>query len=280
MRKNRLIRELAQSPRRIAAAAPSSPGSTVWTADAYAPGNYSLWSGTQVVSGNRAQVVTPPVEVGGGPRNRSYIGRYRIEAADGDPFGNPSAQRTEAVRFHSDGIFQGRSCQGGEIWVAWESYFGDPSVVADTNAYRPNTGSDWNMFSQWHQNAGLTTQPMTFYVDAKSGTAPAGWRFGAWTRGGVETSPTGIVKHDLGAFSYGWHEIKAYINWAQASGRLKVWLDTVLAVDYTGPVGFNPDSTGGTCNYWKQGMYRGKKAVNMTVFHAGTRMGTTEQSVG
>lgn len=252
----------------------------VWTSNAF-PGaeDYRYWDGPQEIAGDRIQIVAPPAEVGGGPQSRSYMLRSRINAGDSEPFGNPAAQRAEIVA--DVPLIESKACQGQEMWFAWEAYFGNPSTVSDdANAFRASAGTDWNAFTQFHQNAGATTQPVSWGVNARSGSDPSGWRFFCWTRGGDEANPTGIEKHDMGAFTYGWHEFKAYIRWEQATGRMKVWLDDVLVVDYTGPVGFSPDSTGGNCNYLKQGCYRSKSAVDSTVFIAGSRMGTTEADVG
>lgn len=256
----------------------------VWSSNAYhAGGTFGDWTGTQEISGDRATIITPPAEIGGGPKSRSHLGRYRINATDNEPFGNPNAQRCEALAAMA--VLGGRACQGSDIWVAWETCFPNPSLVSDSSAFRPHTGSGWNTFSQFHQNAGATTQPVNWFLDCESGTDPAGWLLRTWTRGGNEANPTGIVKQTLAPFEYGWWEFKAYLFWGQANGRLRCWYKApgdslyTLGVDYTGPVGFAPDSTGGSCNYFKQGMYRGKHANNMTIFHAGTRMGTTEADV-
>lgn len=248
--------------------------------DAYAAGNTALWqNGEQEAFPDRITVIAPPAEVGGGPQNRSFIARFRINQGDPAVAGSGTGQRAEVLtKIAQTTPFL---CQGNEFWCAWETYFGNPSVVADTNAYRPRTNTIWNYFLQLHQAGGLTTPPWAIGVDARVGSAST-WRFAAITRGGPETSPTVQIEHDCGPFSYGWHEYRMFVRFAQATGRMKIWVDNVLVSDYTGPVGYNPDGTGGVCNYVKQGMYRnnaGNVSPSSTVFGAGTRLGTTEADV-
>jgi uncharacterized repeat protein (TIGR02059 family) len=253
----------------------------VWSSDAYGDGTFSAWNGVQEIAADRGTVIAPPAEVGGGPQSRAWIARYRINAGDAEPLGNVNAQRVEALT--TIAMMEGRMCQGQDVWLAWESYFGNPAIVADTNAFRPKTGTDWNFFIQAHQAGGTGNLPWNLKVDARVGTTAATWRFAAITSGGTVSSAP-YVKHDLGPFSYGWHEFKIYMKYGQGSnGRFKVWMDDFSAagvvLDYTGPIGLNPDATGGTCNYLKQGMYRGVTTNASTVFAAGTRMGTTEADV-
>ena len=254
-----------------ACSAPS--GQIIWSADAYAEENFSEWSGTQTLSADRATVTAPLAEVGGGPRSRSRIGRFRIQS--GDVWGSAAVNRAEAVQF-SDGSFSGHNCQGSDVWVAWESYFGDPAVVSDTNAFRPTVGS-WNTLQQWH-HGGPGSPPFQVLLNTLGGSAPSSWFFAIETFGGTSDSDrTPTVRHNLGTFTYGWHEFRYYVKWGQAGvGRLKAWTDGILKVDYTGPIGF---SSVGACGYFKQGYYRPATASNSTVFDAGTRMATTEQVV-
>lgn len=258
---------------------PPPTSEVVWTTDAYAPGDFSLWTAQQEIAADRVQVVTPPAEVGGGPRNRSKLGRFRIEAGDEDTI-TAGSQRAECYRGNSDGVFGNHLCQGDEVWVAWESYFGDPAVVSDANAFRPQPATWWNAFISFHQSAGLFVAPMQVYVNTTNGPSPSQWEFKYTTIGGDERNArTSHLHHLLKPFSYGWHEFRFYVKWGQANGRVIGYVDGAKFSDYTGPVGYNPDSTGGICNYFKQGMYRGKYAAAMTVFHGGTRMGTTEAAV-
>ena len=269
---NRSSQASAAASTSACSAPQTSPGQIIWSADAYAPGDFSEWSGTQKLFADRAAVVDPPAEVKGGPRSRSKIGRFRIQSGD---VWSDGANRAEAVQFN-DGSFSGHNCQGSDIWVAWESYFGDPAVVSDANAFRPTPDLTWNTIQQWH-HGGPSSPPWQLAINTKGGASPSSWFFAIYTRGGPsDSSPTPTVTHNLGTFSYGWHEFRYYVKWGQADGRLKVWTDGVAVVDYTGPIGFSSD---GPCNYFKQGYYRFASANNSTVFHAGTRMGTTEQAV-
>lgn len=256
--------------------------SVVWTSDGYAPGDFSLWTAVQELTSDRVTNITPPGEVGGGPQSRSQLGKFRINQGDGPVAGSGSGQRAEC--YITQSAFNGRSCQGSDIWMAWETYFGDPASVADTNAFRPRSNTAWNIFTQWHAPSGGTQPAPMFAIDTRPGSSASSWRFMAQTRGGPKATPTSLVPHDLGAFSYGWHEFKVYIKWGQAGvGRLKVWIDNFdspgLRLDYTGPIGYT-DSTD-LCNYLKQGMYRNNgTAPNSSIFHAGIRAGTTEADVG
>lgn len=260
---------------------------TVWSSNGYPAANdFQYWSAQQEFASDRVQIIAPPAEVGGGPQSRSAIGRFRIEAADDEPFGNPNVQRAEVFASGTT-FFPNNSCQGTELWVAWENYFGNPSVVADTNAFRPTQGTDGNHFAQFHSNApGPGLAPLIWFVNTNPGSSASVWRFGCWSRGGLYAgSPTPLIKHDIAAFSYGWNEFKCYIFWGQENGRLKVWHRGpgasvyTLGVDYTGPVGYVPGTGSAQCNYFKRGCYRTKSSVNSTTFAAGDRMGTTEADV-
>ena len=250
----------------------------VWTSDAYASGTFSAFQGgLQRLAADRATVIAPPAEVGGGPQNRAFLGKYRILSSDTDPIGTAGRQRVEA--FTSIAQLTPYACQENEVWLAWETYFGDPAVVAETNAYRPKTNSASNIFVQFHQAGGSGNLPATWMVDARVGTTADTWRFMTQVSGGTISSAS-YHPFDCGQFTYGWHEFRAFVRFDQGTqGRCKTWIDGVVVLDYSGPIGLNPDSTGGVCNYLKQGMYRSLATNNMTVFHGGTRMGTTEADV-
>lgn len=259
----------------------------IWSSNAYPAANdFQYWSAQQEIASDRVQIIAPPAEVGGGPQARSFVGRFRINASDNEPFGNVNVQRAEVFASGTT-FFPNNACQGTDLWIAWENYFGNPSVVADTNAYRPTLGTDGNHFAQFHSNApGPGLAPIIWFVNANPGPTASVWRFGCWTRGGLYAgSPTPLIKHDIAAFAYGWNEFKCYIFWGQSNGRLKVWHRGpgasvyTLGVDYTGPVGYVPGTGSAQCNYLKRGCYRTKSAVNSTTFAAGDRMGTTEADV-
>jgi len=260
------------------------PSEVLWTTDAYQTGDLSLWHGQQEVSADRITCVTPPAEVGGGPRNRAFLGRSRIVSGDPPLFGSGN-NRAELTRGTSDApfndgsiTFEGHTTQGSEIWLAFEIYFGNPATVSDANAYRPATSGSWNHFVQWHQRGGLVTQPLSLGVSSSGGVPTV---FNCWTRGGPEaTAPTSLIVWDLGAFTYGWHQIKWNVRFGQEGvGRSKVWRNGVVVLNQTTPCGFNPDSTGSYSNYLKAGCYRQASLNNSTVYHGGIRAGTTEAAV-
>ena len=257
----------------------------IWTSDAYLNETNSFttnWSGAQTLTGGRCTVVSSwPASLGPPPGGWTQGGKFIILGTDGPTLGgDTTAQREEAVALTVK--FPSGNVQGQEIWFAWETGFVDPAVDP-TNGYRPNFTSDWNVFTQWHQGDGITTEPIGFEVKAVSGVPTD---IHVVTRGGPETSPTSVLPHTIASFAYGWWRFKCYVKWGQAGvGRLKVYAQApgessyTVRVDYTGPVGYNPNSDGSLNNYFKQGMYRNGYTTNMTIYHAGTRMGTTEADV-
>ena len=251
----------------------------IWSDDAFGDGTFADWSGQQEIAADRVTIVAPPGEVTSGPQSRSFLGRFRIQGT-ADTWPSSDVGRAEVLR-NNDGIFQGHLNRGSSVWCAWETYFGDPNSVSDdANAFRPTTGTNRNTLLQFH-HGGAGSPPLTFRLDTTAGSASTSWVWDLYHAGNTALNPIPNEHTAAGTFSYGWHEFRLFVNWAQntgeanSPGRLKLWIDEVVKVDFTGNVGFT-DYPG---HYFKTGYYRLNSANNSTVYQAGTRMGTTEADV-
>lgn len=116
---------------------PSLAG-VVWRGD-FETGDRSQYSGAQMVSADRLQVVTSPVAEG----------RYALKATvkQGDDPINSSGNRNELV-------YEGHEKAGSEYYYRWKVMFAPdfPSV---------NT---WQLFTQWHHDGTSGSPPVQFYV--------------------------------------------------------------------------------------------------------------------
>nr|WP_224244483.1 polysaccharide lyase [Hyalangium gracile] len=124
----------------IAALLVSSPAvaGVVWRGD-FETGDRSQYSGAQMVSADRLQVVTSPVAEG----------RYALKATvkQGDDPINSSGNRNELV-------YQGNEAVGSEYYYRWKVMFAPdfPSVRT------------WQVFTQWHHDGCCGSPPVEFFV--------------------------------------------------------------------------------------------------------------------
>lgn len=118
----------------------SSPAlaGVIWRGD-FETGSRSQYSGAQMVSADRLQVVTSPVAEG----------RYALKATvkQGDDPINSSGNRNELV-------YQGNESSGSEYYYRWQVMFAPdfPSVRT------------WQIFTQWHHDGCCGSPPVQFFV--------------------------------------------------------------------------------------------------------------------
>ncbi|XXF77176.1 heparin lyase I family protein [Myxococcaceae bacterium GXIMD 01537] len=149
-------------------------GGIVWRGD-FETGDRSQYTGTQMVSADRLQVVTSPVAEG----------RYALKATvkQGDDPISSSGNRNELV-------YQGREKEGSEYYYRWKVMFpGDfPSVKT------------WQLFTQWHHYGCCGSPPVEFLVNGEE------VRF---TLSGATFTPwkTPLVRGV-------WHEFIFHVKWS------------------------------------------------------------------
>ncbi len=153
---------------------------------------------------------------------------------------NNQDRRAEVVSNH-------RGTVGGEHWYGWSIYI--PSNAGDTSQ------DIISQFHDWH-----SSQPSW----AKDGVAPT--CIVAKTDGHLQMDlkyqKVGLdeTEHDyfdLGAYTpNAWHDIVMHVQWThEATGFMKIWLNGVLQMDYTGPTYLDYGSGNGP--YFKMGNYKG-----------------------
>jgi hypothetical protein len=118
----------------------SSPAlaEVVWHGD-FETGDRSQYSGTEMVSPDRLQVVSSPVAEG------HYALKATVRQGD-DPI-NASGNRNELV-------YEGHEAEGSEYYYRWKVMFAPdfPSVRT------------WQLFTQWHHDGCCGSPPVEFYV--------------------------------------------------------------------------------------------------------------------
>jgi hypothetical protein len=122
---------------RVCGAAPTA-STVVWRGD-FETGNYSQWSGAQIVSADRMAAVTSPVREG------RYSMKVTVRQGD-DPI-DSSGNRNELLRMTREAV-------GSEYYYKWSTMFAAdfPSV------------STWQLFAQWHHEGSSGSPPVEFFV--------------------------------------------------------------------------------------------------------------------
>ncbi|WP_269539033.1 DUF7594 domain-containing protein [Cerasicoccus fimbriatus] len=140
-----------------------------------------------------------------------------------------------------------RGTVGGEHWYGWSIYL--PANAGDT------TQDIISQFHDWH-----SSQPSW----AKDGVAPT--CIVAKTNGHLQMdlkfqkiglNETEHDYFDLGAFTpNAWNDIVIHVKWThETTGFMKIWVNGVLQMDYTGPTYL--DYGPGNGPYFKMGNYKG-----------------------
>ncbi|MBZ4416299.1 polysaccharide lyase [Myxococcus sp. RHSTA-1-4] len=168
----------------------------VWRGD-FETGDRSQYTGTQMVSADRLQVVTSPVAEG------KYALKATVRQGD-DPI-NSSGNRNELV-------YQGREAVGSEYYYRWKVMFPADYPSADT----------WQLFTQWHHDGCCGSPPVEFYVKGEEirfslpGTEEVPWR-------------TKLVRGV-------WHEFILHAKWSSDPevGFVELWHNKELVLPKRG----------------------------------------------
>lgn len=170
----------------------------VWRGD-FETGDRSQYTGTQMVSADRLQVVTNPVAEG------KYAIKVTVKQGD-DPI-NSSGNRNELT-------YQGKEAMGSEYYYRWKVMF-DPSFPSvDT----------WQLFTQWHHDGCCGSPPVEFYARGEEirlslpGTGEIPWR-------------TKLVRGV-------WHEFVFHVKWSSDPkvGFIELWHNKELVLPRRGAV--------------------------------------------
>jgi MYXO-CTERM domain-containing protein len=159
-------------------------GDILWRGD-FETGDRSQFTGAQMVSADRLQVVTSPVAEG----------RYALKATvrQGDDPINSSGNRNELV-------YQGREKEGSEYYYRWKVMFAEdfPSVRT------------WQLFTQWHHDGCCGSPPVEFFVYGEEIRLTLNDSVTPWT--------TKLVRGV-------WHEFIFHVRWSPdpAVGFVELW---------------------------------------------------------
>ncbi|HLL04948.1 MAG TPA: heparin lyase I family protein [Myxococcaceae bacterium] len=118
--------------------APSTTSGVVWRGD-FETGDYSQWSGKQIVSADRMMAVTSPVREG------RYSMKVTVRQGD-DPI-NSSGNRNELTKMTREPL-------GSEYYYKWSTMFASDFPSAST----------WQLFLQWHHEGSSGPPPVEFFV--------------------------------------------------------------------------------------------------------------------
>jgi hypothetical protein len=110
----------------------------VWRGD-FETGDYSQWSGKQIVSADRMMAVTSPVREG------RYAMKVTVRQGD-DPI-DSSGNRNELVKMTREPL-------GSEYSYKWSTMFASDFPSAST----------WQLFLQWHHEGSSGSPPVEFFV--------------------------------------------------------------------------------------------------------------------
>lgn len=164
----------------------SSPAvaGVVWRGD-FETGDRSQYSGAQMVSADRLQVVSSPVAEG------HYALKATVKQGD-DPI-NSSGNRNELV-------YQGHEAVGSEYYYRWKVMFAPdfPSVRT------------WQLFTQWHHDGCCGSPPVAFFVYGEEIRLTMSDTITPWTM----PLTRGV-----------WHEFIFHVKWSPdpAVGFIELW---------------------------------------------------------
>jgi hypothetical protein len=223
----------------------------------YQRGNFSQWTEQQLHRSEQEAIVTSPAR-------RGYPHTARFTVAPGDQTsGQTGLERAEVVASVAQ---TGDPGEGKDQWFAWSSFF-----PTGTHVDMP---SGWLVFTQWHQTGNTGVPNVSFGLSRSNpisvGLSAAGQGF----RGG---QPTWSGEWNLGAIpTNAWVDFVVHITWSTNPkvGHITVKIngrqvaDTAAATLYSG-----------MSAYMKQGIYRASSVQTQTIYHTGTRIGPTEDSV-
>lgn len=223
----------------------------------YQSGTFSQWTEQQLHRVEQEAIVTSPAR-------RGYPHTARFTVAPGDQTsGQTGLERAEVA---ADVAQTGDPAEGKDQWFAWSSFLPTGTHV--------DTPSGWLVFTQWHQTGNTGAPNVSFGLSRGD---PVGVWLSAAGQGFRDGQPTWAGGWDLGAIpTNAWVDFVVHITW---STNPKVGHITVKINDRQ--VADTPAATlySGMSAYMKQGIYRGSSAQTQTIYHTGTRIGPTEDSV-
>lgn len=202
----------------------------------FSTGDLSQWPEIQEQAPDRLTVVAASPAP---PRGRYAL---RAEVRYGDLVNNGS--RAEVV----SGTME---VEGAERYYAW-------STLIPTDY---PTSSDWQVFTQWHQNGDTGSPPLEF--DLVGGDAVL------TTHGDTQLWRAPLARGV-------WHDFVFHVKFSASAsiGFLELWLDGAKVL---GPISMPTMYAGATEGMWlKQGLYRSRAIVPTgVVFHSGMVKGET-----
>jgi hypothetical protein len=223
----------------------------------YQSGNFSQWSEQQLHRFEQEAIVTSPAR-------RGYPQTARFTVAPGDQTsGQTGLERAEVA---ADDARTGDPAEGQDQWFAWSSFF-----PTGTHVDMP---SGWLVFTQWHQTGNTGVPNVSFGLTRSN---PVGVWLSAAGQGFRGGQPTWAGEWNLGAIpTNAWVDFVVHITWSTNPkvGHITVKINGTQVAD-------TPAATlySGMSAYMKQGIYRASSAQTQTIYHTGTRIGPTEDSV-
>jgi hypothetical protein len=223
----------------------------------YQTSNFAQWTEQQLHRSEQEAIVTSPAR-------RGYPHTARFTVAPGDQTsGQSGLERAEVAASLAQ---TGDPGEGKDQWFAWSSFFPTGTHV--------DTPSGWLVFTQWHQSGNTGVPNVSFELTRSN---PIGVVLSARGQGFRGGQPTWAGEWNLGAIhTNAWVDFVVYIKWStnpkvghitvQINGRQVA--NTAAATLYSG-----------MSAYMKQGIYRASSAQTQTIYHTGTRIGPTEDSV-
>jgi len=229
----------------------------------YQTSDFTQWTEQHVLRSEQGAIVSSPARAG-------YPHTARFVVAPGDyTNGGTSAERSEVMASIAQ---TGNPRQGQTMWFAWSTFIPAGTHV-DSNATSP-VGNGWLIFTQWHGTANSGPGPNIAFGFTKGTSTPhlivsTNGGSGSGTRSGWVQS----TALPLGQ----WVDFVVGVTWGTSSsvGRMtvktngKTWLNNVPCAN------LYP----GQSAYVKQGIYRASSRQTQTIYHTGTRIGRTQDSV-
>jgi hypothetical protein len=223
----------------------------------YQTSNFTQWTEQQLHRSAQEAIVTSPAR-------RGYPHTARFTVAPGDQTsGQSGLERAEVAASVAQ---TGDPVEGKDQWFAWSSFF-----PAGTHV---DTPSGWLVFTQWHQSGNTGVPNVSFELTRSN---PIGVELSARGQGFRGGQPTWAGEWNLGAIhTNAWVDFVVYIKWSTNPkvGHITVKINGTQVADTAAATLYS-----GMSAYMKQGIYRASSAQTQTIYHTGTRIGPTEDSV-